>query len=268
MNRQRDRFFTANSAFAPISDPLEEHYENWIFNFRERMFPDHYCFRFKPLVMNDWVTGVRPDLILIDRQYSEWVLVEVEKASHPWSSHVFPQLEKFRSARIGDEEISRLLKDAPDLSPDRLRSLILNEPPRILVVCNDKPSWSDFFLSTDAELMIVRPMRNEYLDLVLYADRIFNRRKYERLSFLEPPSESELIKWYRVTSPNRLEIREGHYLVDFDNGTFSCDIRKMSGNWYFAPPSSIVLRPSRSKHLSILRFSDSEITIEGTAEEV
>lgn len=267
-NRQRDRFFTSHSAYAPISDPLEEHYENWIYNFRERVFPDHHCYRFKPLITTDWTSGVRPDLVLIDKEYSEWVLVEVEKFSHSWSAHVSPQLEKFRSAKIGEAEVAWLARDAQNLDFERLRTLMINETPRILVVCNDKPSWSDFFLSTDAELIIVRPMRNENLDLVLYADRIFQRRKFERLSFLEPPSDSELVKWYRIESPNRLNVKEGSYLVDFENGTFTCVIRKMSGFWYFVPPSSIVLKPARGSHISILRFSENGITVEGKVEEL
>ena len=267
-SNQRDRFFTEHSAFAPIPDPLEEHYENWVFKFRNHLFPDHHCYRYKPLMTTDWTSGVKPDLVLIDKDYSEWVLVEVEKFSHSWSSHVSPQLEKFRSAKIGITEVQKLSNTAVELNYERLKTLMLTEDPRILVVCNGKPAWSDYFLSSDAELMIVRPLRNENLDLVLYADRVFQRRKYDKLSFLEPPLESELIRWYRITSPNRFEIGEGRYLVDFDNGTYSCDIKRMAGIWYFVPPPSMFVKPSRGSHISITRFSLNSMTVEGNVEEI
>jgi len=266
-NNQQDRFFTEHSAFAPIPDPLEEHYENWIYKFRSRLFPDHHCYRYKPLLTTDLTSGVRPDLVLIDKDYSDWVLVEVEKFSHSWSSHVSPQLEKFRAAKIGIIEVNKLFNAADDLTYDRLKTLMISQTPRILVICNDKPTWSENFLSNDAELMIVKPLRNEYLELVLYADRLFQRRKFVKLSFLEPPLDGELIRWYRILSPHRLNISAGRYLVEFDNGTYSCDIQRMSGIWYLVPPSSMVIAPSQGSHISIVRFSSNSLTVDGKVEE-
>ena len=268
MSNQRDRFFTEHSAFAPIQDPLEEHYENWVYKFRNQLFPDHNCFRYKPLMTTNWVTGVRPDLVLVDKDYSEWVLVEVEKFSHSWSSHVSPQLEKFRSAKIGEKEVETLLQVADELNSVRLHALMTTESPRILVVCNGKPNWSDYFMSSNAELMIVRPLRNENLDLVLYADRVFQRLKIDKLSFLEPPSDSELIKWYRIGSPNRLEIAQGRYLVEFENGTYPCDVKCVSSIWYLVPPSSMVITPRGAGHISITRSSSNSMTVDGKVEEI
>lgn len=267
-SNQRDRFFTEHSAFAPVQDPLEEHYENWVYKFRSQLFPDHNCFRYKPLMATDWVSGVKPDLVLVDKDYSEWVLVEVEKFSHSWSSHVSPQLEKFRSAKIGDKEVEKLLQVAEYLNSERLHILMTTEAPRILVVCNGKPTWSDYFMSSNAELMIVRPLRNENLDLVLYADRVFQRLKFDKLSFLEPPADTALVKWYRISSPNRLEITQGRYLVEFDNGTYPCDVKRMSGIWYFVPPSSMVVSPMGAGHISITRSSSNTMTVDGKVEEI
>lgn len=267
-NNQRDRLFTEHYAYAPVLDPLEEHYENWIYNFRSRLFPDHNCYRYKPLMTNDLSTGVRPDLLLIDKDYSEWVLVEVEKFSHSWSSHVSPQLEKLRSVKIGTNEVKKLFEEASELIYERLKTLMLSQTPRILVVCNDKPAWSENFLSNDAELMIVKPLRNEHLELVLYADRSFRRRKFDKLALLEPPLDSALVRWYRITTSHRFQISEGKYLVDFDNGTYSCRIRTMSGIWYFMPPPSMMITPSRGSHIAIVRFSSDCLTVEGKVEEL
>jgi len=267
-SNQRDRFFTEDSAFGPVSDPLEEHYENWVFKFRHQLFPDHHCLRYKPLMTTDWSTGVKPDLVLIDKEYSEWALVEVEKFSHSWTAHVSPQLQKFQAAKIGQHEVEAVLRSSDDFDFDRLRYLMLSNSPRILVVCNEKPSWSDYFFSSNAELMIVRPLRNERLDLVLYADRTFQRRKFDKLSFLEPPLDGELVRWYRISSPNRFGIEVGRYLVDFENGTFTCEIRKMSETWYFVPPPSMFILPSKGSHISIIRFSNRTMTVDGKVEEL
>lgn len=262
-NGHWDRVFTGTSSFAPVSDPLEEHYENWVFKFRHSLFPDHFCYRFKPLLMSDMNTGVRPDLVLVDYEYAEWVLVEVEKFSHSWSAHVSPQLEKFRSARISEKEVQTLQGIASDLDPERLRSLMLNVRPRILVVCNGVPSWSAYFLASDAELMVARPLRNEQLDLLLYVDRQFHRRQIDRLSHLEIPSESSLIKWYRISSPNRLNIREANYLAQLDNGVTSCKIKNIGNEWYLVPPSALTLAAIAGRPLSITRFGISELSIDG-----
>ena len=262
-NGHWDRIFTGTSSFAPVSNPLEEHYENWVFKFRHSLFPDHFCYKFKPLLMSDLSTGVRPELVLIDHEYAEWALVEVEKFSHSWSAHVSPQLEKFRSARIGEREVRTLQSMAPDLDPERLRSLMLNIRPRILVVCNGVPTWSAYFLASDAELMVARPLRNEQLDLLMYVDRQFHRRRIDRLSYLEIPSESSLIKWYRISSPNRLNIREANYLAQLENGVTGCKIKSLGNEWYLVFPSGLTLETSSGRPLSIIRFGSSDVAIDG-----
>ena len=259
----RDRIFTDTSAYAPVTDPLEEHYENWIYRFRHSLFPDHHCYKCKPLMNSDQSSGVRPDLILVDHLYSEWVLVEVEKFSHSWSGHVSPQLEKLRSVRIGEAQVSAILKEAPELDPARLRTLMSRNRPRILVICNGAPSWSDYFMSSDAELMVVRPLRNEHLDLVLYSERQFQRLKFDKLSYLEPPAEGAHIGWYRITAPNRLDIRIGNYLAEFENGVFPCRTRRLGEEWYLVAPSATRIAQTGERPLAIIRFGDTDIAIDG-----
>ena len=263
VNGHWDRVFDGDSSFAPVSDPLEEHYENWVFGFRKSLFPDHFCYRFKPLLVSDHSTGVRPDLVLIDHHYAEWVLVEVEKFSHSWSAHVSPQLEKFRSARIGDREVQVLQEVAENLDPARLRSLMLNVRPRILVVCNGVPTWSAYFLASDAELMVARPLRNERLELIMYVDRQFQRRHFDRMSHLEAPKDDALVKWYRISSPNRLAIQEGQYLMQLDNGVTPCRTKKLGDDWYLVLPSSVRIMETNGRPLSIMRFGITEIAVDG-----
>jgi hypothetical protein len=206
---------------------------------------------------------VRPDLVLIDREYFEWVLVEVEKFSHSWSSHVSPQLEKFRSARVGDREVASIAEIAPDLDLSRLRSLVLNATPRILVVCNGTPAWSDHFLTSDAELMVVRPMRNERLELVMYADRQFQRRHVDKVSYLEIPKDGALIRWYRIVTPNRMKLSECAYLAQFENGVSPCRTVRLGDVWYLAFPDGTRVLPVPGRQLSILRLGPAGIAIDG-----
>lgn len=264
----RDRIFTPDSAFAPVADPLEEHYEAWVYRFRDSLFPDHFCHRFKALLVSDQSAGVRPDLVLIDRQYAEWVLVEVEKVSHSWTSHVSPQLEKFRSAQIGDREVRAITEIAPDLDRSRLRSLLLSAKPRILVVCNGKPVWSEQFLTLDAELMVVRPLRNERLDLIMYADRQFQRRHVDKLSFLEAPEDGAVFQWYRIVTPSRMELRVDDHLAQLENGVSPCRTRKLGDDWYIAFPSGTKITGMAGRPLSILRFGIGEMAIDGQLVEV
>jgi hypothetical protein len=42
----------------------------------------------------------------------------------------------------------------------------------------------------------------------------------------------------------------------------------MAGIWYFVPPPSMFVKPSRGSHISITRFSLNSMTVEGNVEEI
>lgn len=111
--------------------------------------------------------------------------------------------------------------------------------------------------------MVVRPLRNERLELILYADRQFQRRHVDRISYLETPKDDALIQWYRIVSPNRMELCEGAYLAQFENGVSPCRTHKMGGEWYLSFPNGTRITPLTGHELSILRCSVAAMTIDG-----
>ena len=111
----------------------------------------------------------RPDLILIDRDYRFWWVIEVERGDHDLVRHVLPQIQCFRSASYGYEVVEYLKRNNPDLDPLRLRDLMLGDPPEVAVVSD---RWDDTW---ERE---IRLEQARYLAVTIF------RSAHNRLSFL------------------------------------------------------------------------------------
>ena len=221
----------------------EETYEGMVFRFRETIFPDHWCFDFKDELRTPRETNVKADLLLIDREYQEWVLVEVELARHSWSGHVKGQIERLELAEIAYSSIERLCDREPTLDRARLRYLVRDELQRILVVCNDAPRWRDQFSQISAELLVARPYRNISHHLLLQTERDYRRRSRRDLSPLDNATESQL-GWYRICQPHAVYLMEGNLRLVFDNETIDGKIRRIGADWYVVVSQSIEIESS------------------------
>jgi hypothetical protein len=119
-----NRILSDQSTFYEIGSHsiYEETFEKMILKFKEDLFPDHHCFEFKHLLRVPRQTNVKADLILIDREYHEWVIVEVEVARHSWSGHVADQVERLELAEIPRSIVARLWMSEECLSCFRTNS--------------------------------------------------------------------------------------------------------------------------------------------------
>jgi hypothetical protein len=228
-----NRIFRSGSVyfeFGPHSI-YEDAYERIVVQFKDELFPDHWCIDFKDELKVPRTSNVKSDLILIDKLYLEWVLVEVEIARHSWSGHVSDQIQRLELAEVTQKSIDRLIEQNTFLEKDRLSLLFSNQNQRVLVVCNDTPRWQNKFSETSAELMIVRPFRDDQHDLLLQSEREFRRRGRQIISKLEVPAQ-EQPGWYQILSPHAIPLTEGNVQLSFDNEVLSGKIRRLGQYWY------------------------------------
>lgn len=68
-----------DSWYSPVKSNsiYEKTYEQKILENSNMLFPDYFCFYFKKQVQSMWGPGI-PDLVLIDKLYREWIIVEVD----------------------------------------------------------------------------------------------------------------------------------------------------------------------------------------------
>jgi len=238
-----NRVYSHTETFHEIgqSSLYEDTYEGIVVQFREQLFPDHWCFDFKDELRTPRDTNVKADLLLIDREYQEWVLVEVELARHSWSGHVKDQVERLELAEISYSSVERLCDRESELDRGRLKYLIRGQLQRILVVCNDSPRWRDQFSQISAELLVARPYRDISHQLLLQTERDFRRRSRGDVSALDQPSESQP-GWYRIRQPNGVFLAEGNIRLVFDNESVDGKIRRIGSDWYLVVSQSVAIQ--------------------------
>lgn len=100
----------------------------------QSIFPEYIGHRFEPYFRTS-AGDVRPDLVLVRRDASGWALIEVEADTHPWSSHILPQVTKLRYARGDERIVAEFSHRHPNyLSADELTDAISRKPLVFLIV--------------------------------------------------------------------------------------------------------------------------------------
>jgi hypothetical protein len=105
-------------------------YEWKILNNSKYLFPGYFCFQFKKPVNSIYGTGI-PDLVLIDQEYREWIIVEVELEHHRLQGDVLDQVVKFAAGEYKRGHAEYLLAKHSELDTDRLVALVTGTQPRI-----------------------------------------------------------------------------------------------------------------------------------------
>src|SRR6266853_4682229 len=81
----------------------EQEFERVLFQRAPSLFPGYVPVRFKKLVYSE-TDGARADYALVEAQYRDWWIVEVEMGHHSLEDHVLPQVAILARAHYGEEE--------------------------------------------------------------------------------------------------------------------------------------------------------------------
>lgn len=130
----------------------ESEYEQSILRYSVDLFPGYVCVPFKATVQSD-IGNVQADLVLVDRDYRGWTIVEVELEHHPLMGHVEPQMRKLINGRYTDAHASAIALASEDLDEERVRRLVANVPPEFLVIAPvEAPDWRPTFATSVSAL--------------------------------------------------------------------------------------------------------------------
>jgi len=133
----------------------ESVYESKILNNSHYLYPGYFCFPFKKPVNSIYGTGI-PDLVLIDYEYREWIVVEVELEHHRLQGDVLDQVMKFSAGDYSEMHAIYLSDNHPELDYEKTRALICGVRPKISVfVPIAKPEWSRILLQHNASIAVI-----------------------------------------------------------------------------------------------------------------
>ncbi len=138
----------------------ESHYENRIIANAEILFPNYFCLKFKLDVTSDDYGGPsRPDLVLIDKQYRFWYVVEVELDNDQLSA-VENQVKVFTSGKYGDGHARYVHDKAPELDLVKLKRLMSTQPEVVVLVPRVKPSWATNLAQYGTKFVVIEIFEN------------------------------------------------------------------------------------------------------------
>ena len=144
----------------------ETEFESIVTSYADVLYPEFHVVPFKATVYAD-DAAAKADLALIDRNYREWWVAEVEMGHHSFETHVLPQVRTLSRAVYGEDEARWLAAKCKQLSIARLLDMMKGNQPRVLVIVNTpRPIWGPSLRRHDASLAIVeifRSRKNEIL---------------------------------------------------------------------------------------------------------
>lgn len=151
----------------------EADYEAFLIPQMINLFPSYHILPFKLNILAESRYGdKRADLVMIHKEYRNWVVVEVELGHHSLNSHVYPQAYTFRNGEYGERHVNYLLGKNQTFDEDRLSYLIMYNPPEVLVIVDDEEvynrGWDE--IGDVCKVSIGVPLRNNQNEYAFWYD--------------------------------------------------------------------------------------------------
>jgi hypothetical protein len=154
-----------------ISYYNESEFEIRILKQASFLFKEYFVIPFKKQIKHLSAPSkvTKPDLAFIKRDYSQWMLVEVELDSHE-DSHVLSQVDVMLNADFNSTEILTYIKskagfilEPADFNFDdkQLEDLVQTKKPEVLVIVDEtKISWEQLLNGVGVKLCVVQVYKN------------------------------------------------------------------------------------------------------------
>lgn len=139
----------------------ESEFENLLVCNPALIHPKAWLVPFKKTVYSQEASA-RADLALIDKDYQEWFVVEVETSHHSLLGHVLPQARALRDAIYGEEIADYLLKGNDFLDGRKLSTLVRTTSPRVVVIADaSREDWRLTLAGADITLITIETFRSD-----------------------------------------------------------------------------------------------------------
>jgi hypothetical protein len=219
----------------PASQP-EWSFERLLLQEAEVLFPSFYMAEFKRRLSSP-AGNVQPDLVLVERRFRTWHLVEVERVDHSLYNHVLPQVERIASARIDRRIADQIAAVFPDEHRRRVAALVEDEPHLTTVIVNGPAlGWSEPIRRLGARLAEVEIFRDAWNRRILRVNGEQPEGRGEVLSSLAPGDD-----WFRgafhVLTPAAIEPTTT-LMVRTENGIENWRVERFNTDLYLFPDYS------------------------------
>ena len=146
-----------NIWYSPVDSAsmYESIYESKILHNSDYLFPGYFCLPFKKQVESIYGPAI-PDLVLIDKEYREWIVVEVELEHHALRGDVLDQVVKFAAGNYTKSHAEYLANKEKTLDAEKLIALVTGTQPKISVIVPvQKPEWWRILLQYNATIAVI-----------------------------------------------------------------------------------------------------------------
>lgn len=244
--------------FEPLSlhAQYEAEFERILLAYAEILFPCWHLVPFKIDVRSDEGVVKRADLAMVERDYRQWWVVEVEMARHDFNSHVLPQVRVLSYGKYDQTHVNALIANAPWLDTERVAAMVRGEQPRVWVVVNHpRPDWVPPLRAIGATLGIVEIFRSGKNQ---HSFRINGEQP-------QPPAKATIecrrdplvLRLWSVTSPAQLPIIDGETMdiyMEADGRPFRWMRRDMATSVYLSCTNGNPLQGF--KRVDLLKMED------------
>jgi hypothetical protein len=194
----------------------ESHFEDLLIQNSDMIRQNAWLMRFKRKIYADGAAA-RADLAIIDYEYREWFIVEVEMRRHSLYEHVLPQVRTLRDGYYGPDEAEYLVRELPTLDPDRTNQLVRGVSPKIVVIADrDDEGWRNVLNGADIHFMTMEIYKSDFNRYIFSLDGALPQRANDLISYCT--YNTMLPRQLQVQSPAALEISHGESMVVLHDG--------------------------------------------------
>lgn len=240
------RLLIGNDTYHTVSSSAfyEVDYEGLVLSKAALLFPDHIVTPFKMTVRSE-AGAVKADLALIERDYRQWWVVEVELAHHSLSNHVLPQIHKLATADYGPDVAMYLSSQDSSLDLSSLHAMLRGAQPQVLVIVDRlDPSWTQPLGAYGAAISIVEVFRSDRNDHVLRLNGHFPEPLGNLLSLLR--FDATLPRLMILDSPAAIPRPSNTRIsLDFNGATTEWMRVDTANRVWLAPMKTNLLPPGR-----------------------
>lgn len=201
---------------------------------------------------------VKPDLVMVKRDLSDWGLIEVETDTHSFSAHVLPQMAKLSYARADENVAAKILGEFDNLfDSDKLVDLLGKKPIVYLITHGKTDPYEKLLEELNIEVIDIEIHTCPPGDYVLsVADK---SRVYIQTGWYAFRSKSPLLKnlWnisnFEIDMPSDLA---GKIPVEYDNNISIWSFEKFGSSLTLRCPADLPMSAEVDK-VEVFKQKDS-----------
>ena len=213
-----------------------------------KVLPNFFILDFSPFVLGDEGIRRRPDLVLVDRNYGMWVVVEVELEGHSLAHHVVAQVQAFVTGRYDEGHARNIYDKDTTLNLDHLCKLISYTQPVVAVWVNSRSvldkGWAILETEYSVRLTFVESFRAEDGDVVVAVSGYLPVRPSGSIMRLQ---KHRMMNALVCDRPNDLPARVGEEMrIYVDDRPYSWAVLRTKDIVVLLVPSGVMVRADRN----------------------